>query len=326
MQTIATERLRDGRIMELLLVSAPDALMLDGLTALLGHKGEPWTWHVRECLREATPGMATLFYVARVAERLVGNVTLFRTGTHACIAHVYTVPELRGLGIARRLLNAAIAVFERDNGQLIVLGTEFDSMPWRLYASIGFTGICPEQCYGGMIRFSPGVDWAHAFPGPAGAVVAAEWRHFVDVQLLFGAPGPEQFRSLLLHSIGPRFTEGQFIELKYRQQQGTAGALLVIEGADAAVLGAGMVAPHPLWQGQGARHVLDLYVHPTGQAQAPALLAALLADDTPVECYCDSAAAMKMALLRQHGFHEVGRVASQFRFGDETRDLLVLAR
>ena len=322
-----TTRLKDGREMTLLSVASPAPSDTEQMRDLLGHKGEPWVWQIRQCLDGLTPGLDTFFYIARVDEILVGNVTVFRNGDIACIAHVYTDPNYRRLGIARVLLDAATDAFADTHGRLIVLGTGYDSMPWHLYESCGFRGTCPEQRYGGMARFFTDDSWQTFQNGPVGDIRPAAWRHFMGMQVLFGAPGDIQLRSLLLPSIGPRLVEGQFILLQWRLSQGEAIAAHVIEGPGATVLGCAVLGRHPFWGERARRNVLDLYALPSAYAAVPQLIAAITREhDEPLECWCDIRADALIALLKDSGFRQEAELRSALQFGHASGDVALLIR
>lgn len=327
MKEIGTSKLRDRRVMRLLKVSCPEPERIEELSALLGHKGESWVWHMKECLNGRTPGLDTHFYLGEVEGRFVGNVTLFQNGNLGNISHVFTRAEFRGQRIAKILLQACLDHFEAEYGRVIVLGTGFQTMPWRLYESFGFFGVCPEQSYGGMIRFFADADWNTFLSGLSGTVCQAAWRHFVGMQILFGAPGPTQLRSVLLPSIGPRLVEEQFIRLQWKQSQGEPVEARVIEGNRAGIVGCALVGMHPFWRESCRRKILDLHVAAAGADRASELIeSALDKIKAPVECYCDTASEEKMENLKKCGFKEETRLASYCQFGQTITGLAVMVR
>lgn len=324
---IGSGSLSDGRTVEIKLIATPDAEARELIPALLAHKGEPWLWQIREWLDGRTPGLEMLYYVAMVEGMPAGCVANFRTGEIGNITHVYTVPEMRRLGIARQLLRRAVNDFEQDKGRVLVLGAQFQGMPWRLYGSEGFRGTCPEQGYGGMVRFSSGANWETVFAGPAGEVCPVAWRHFAGSLVLFGAPGSEQLRSVHMESVGPRLVERSFVELMRMMAVGENRGALVLPGPGACVLGFAVIGEHPVWRAAGARRVMDVHLHPSASDGAPALMQEMLRLwPVPMECYCDSGSRDKIALLQQFGFRHESTSLAALRFGEEVRDLLVFVR
>jgi ribosomal protein S18 acetylase RimI-like enzyme len=107
---------------------------------------------------DATPGAGVL--AARVRELLTGGETevllagegpdglallrfrpgLWSAGLECYLAELYVVPALRGRGIGRALLDAAIELARERGADHIDLGTSVDDVAARaLYESAGFT-------------------------------------------------------------------------------------------------------------------------------------------------------------------------------------------
>ncbi len=327
MQPIGSASLSDGRVVEVSLVGTPGGQAREVIPWLLRHKGEPWLWQIGEWLDGRTPGLEMLYYVGVVDGVLAGCVANFRSEQFGNITHVYTVPQLRRLGIARLLLRHAIDDFGRDNGRVLVLGAKFQGTPWRLYASEGFRGTCPEQGYGGMVQFFGDADWENVFAGPAGKVCPIAWRHFAGSLVLFSAPGPEQLRSVHMASVGPRLVEEPFVHVMRRKQSGGEHCALVLPGSGPCVLGLTVIGDHPMWGNSGTRKVLDVYVHHSAWDRAPALMQEMLRLWVePMVCYCDSGSEYKIALLRQFGFQQESISPAALRFRNDVRDLLVFVR
>lgn len=74
--------------------------------------------------------------------RIVGTVSLTRlgeTGAHWLISNVGVLPEYRGRGIARALMEAAIGAVRRKGGRLITLQVRSQNeRAYRLYRRLGF--------------------------------------------------------------------------------------------------------------------------------------------------------------------------------------------
>lgn len=327
MKQVNSGRLRDGRRAEVSRIDTPDLQAGQRLVGFLGHKHEPWMWHIREWAQGNTNGLQALFYLATVDGVTAGCVANLRQGEIGNITHVYTIPEMRRLGVATLLLRQALADFEREAGRVLVLVAPFQDVAWRLYESCGFHGTCPEQAYGGMVKFLDGAEWDSLTTGSAREVCPVGWDHFPGALVLFGRPGPVQLRSVHMDSVGPRLVERSFIDLMRRMQLGSQDCALVVPGEGASVLGFGIVGEHPLWENVGARKLLDIHVHPAHLDAGYALLEQLLSHcPEPVECYCDSGSEDKIALLHRFGFNHEGGSQSALRFGTDTRDLLILAR
>lgn len=327
MNRINTALLTDGRTVEVKLIATPDAEARELIPSLLAHKHEFWLWHIEEWLEGRIMGLDMLYYVGLVEGRAVACVANYRTGDIGNITHVYTAPDMRRLGIARLLLRRAIEDFEEDKGRVLVLVAPFQGAPWRLYESEGFSGTCPEQSYGGMAQFFGGANWANIFTGPSREICPAAWRHFGGSQVLFGAPGSVQLRSVHMESVGPRLVEAPFVELMRKIAGGQEYCALVLPGVGPSVLGLAVVGNHPIWENLGKRKLLDIYVHPSAHDDASTLLEEMLRlQPAPMECYCDSGSKEKIALLQQFGFRHESTSLAALRFGKESRDLSVYVR
>jgi ribosomal protein S18 acetylase RimI-like enzyme len=84
-------------------------------------------------------------YVWREAGRVVGNVSLYRGGVHPelgpgwLIANVAVHPDYRRRGIARKLMNAAMADVRRRRDRWVMLQVEADNEPaLRLYHDLHY--------------------------------------------------------------------------------------------------------------------------------------------------------------------------------------------
>lgn len=279
----------------------------------------PWSWHLKQFREGFIAGMEGKFYLARLDGRFVGNVTIFSNGAFGSLWHVYTVPDSRRLGVARALLDAAIADFEQDSGQVLVLSTKFNGFKWRLYNSVGFAGIGVQDQHDWMVKFFSGADWPDMFNCQSSEIRPLDWRHFVGVQLLFGSPGRQQIRSIHLPCMGRRFVEMELLRFK-RQASGA----WVIQGQGPCVGGFAAVRRHPMWGELGERKVLDLFVHNSGSHMSRPLLETVLANTSgPLECYCDCTAERKIALLKDSGFQE-NRIRSTFNIGGQLLDLVLM--
>jgi GNAT superfamily N-acetyltransferase len=316
-------QLRDKRQADVLKFTAMPEDIMEDMRNWFAHKGPPWMWHLEQWHKGLTTGMDAHFYLAMLDGRLIGNITVFRNGVFGNVAHVFTAPDSRKLGVAKALLEAVIADFEQDGGQVLVLSSKFNGFEWRLYESAGFLGIYHDDKYGWMIRFLQGADWPDLFKCQSPEIHKLDWRHFVGTQILFGSPGPEQIRSIHLPCIGRRFVEEQFLRFKLWQADNADSNAWVIQGHGHCVLGFVAVRQHPMWGEFGRRKVLDLFFHPSGLQMARPLLETVLENTSePLECYCDSTAEQKIALLRDLGFKE-SRIPSAFSCGGQLLDLVL---
>ncbi len=113
-----------------------------------------------------------------VARVTVGG-RLLRVGI---VDTVMTHPEHRRRGLARWALTTAIAGMRRRDLQVSLLYTVADSMPFRLYESLGYVPHAPVRYYGGTPEATaPHIGEVHARPMRPGE--DASVRTFVDACL-----------------------------------------------------------------------------------------------------------------------------------------------
>ena len=111
--------------------------------------------------------------------------------------------------------------------------------------------------------------------------------------------------------------------MKQRQARDADLQAWVVEGQGPRVLGFAAVDRHPIWGAIGRREVLDLFFHPSGSEISRSLLETVLENTSkPLECYCDSTAEQKIALLKGLGFKE-NRIRSASRCGDRLLDMVL---
>jgi GNAT superfamily N-acetyltransferase len=148
------------------------------VNGFLSHKGDLWRWQIDHCMATAEVGLECHFELAGSPDRLIGNVCLSLSGSVGILGHVFVAPEQRGRGVARSLLQRALA--ERE-GCRLYLGCKppLES----LYAQVGFESLCP----GFMRRGGPP-------PRPTGPTrrEALHWRHWPAlVEWGAGRPDPQ---------------------------------------------------------------------------------------------------------------------------------------
>ena len=77
----------------------------------------------------------------REAGRVVAMTKLYSDGVTAQVEDVYTVPEWRNRGCARRLITRAIALAIQAGHELVFIVADDDGWPKYLYSQLGFDPI-----------------------------------------------------------------------------------------------------------------------------------------------------------------------------------------
>jgi GNAT superfamily N-acetyltransferase len=91
--------------------------------------------------REGSVRSARNFSIRDAAGEAVAMTKLYSDGVTAQVEDVYTVPEWRNHGCARRLITRAIALALHDGHELVFIVADDDGWPKHLYARLGFDPI-----------------------------------------------------------------------------------------------------------------------------------------------------------------------------------------
>jgi N-acetylglutamate synthase-like GNAT family acetyltransferase len=91
--------------------------------------------------REGCVRAARNFSIRDEAGEVVAMTKLYSDGVTAQVEDVYTMPEWRNHGCARRLINRAIAVALEDEHELVFIVADDDGWPKHLYSQMGFDPI-----------------------------------------------------------------------------------------------------------------------------------------------------------------------------------------
>jgi GNAT superfamily N-acetyltransferase len=93
----------------------------------------------RAAVRAATP--VTRRFVGTLGGRDGATATLFSDGRVALVEDVATVTPMRGHGLARAAVSAAIDAAVAGGHELIVIGADDDDWPKQLYGRLGFVDL-----------------------------------------------------------------------------------------------------------------------------------------------------------------------------------------
>jgi len=187
-------RLSNGDVLDVLVVTAPEQSLRDEVLHLLGHKGEPWESHLVAALDGTADPLETRWYLGSLAGRPVSNImTVERSGV-GILGHVFTEEPHRRRGICRAVMERQMADFRERGGQLLLLGTGFESVPYRIYESFGFRSLRD-----GFMQYSvrPVEDFETAWFAQAPAhIEPAAWEHWPLAAALASRPDQSGLRSV----------------------------------------------------------------------------------------------------------------------------------
>ncbi len=309
--------------MEVGVITAPDALHAEEMQQFLGHKPGNYKWHIERCVTEVLDALETRFYVGKLDGNVITNIMTVEYEGIGILGHVFTLPQQRRKGAAKGVMAYQMEDFRQRTGSALYLGTGYNSHPYYIYHSFGFESVYPES---GFMKYQVNEDFeeryfapAHAHPKPV------EWHDWPKVTALSGIVGWDALRSLAWNVYGPTNLEGGFLSFKHDlETEDTYADAKLLRSSGGAIVGWATLGRDTRWRPVTA--VLDLFFHPNFADAVPALLSAVAFPASKVQCYVDSGAEKKAAVLETAGFTCEGRFKDQFTSGGQRYDVLVFAR
>ena len=247
-----------------------------------------------------------------------------RIGT---LGEVYTDPEWRRRGFARRTCAALVERFDAGGGRWLFLATDTADAA-RIYRSLGFEPF-PE---GLMRRARPtGLEFEPEWFHPSAVTVRPMHRgDLVRLVALYSAPNPWVSIAWMdgIYSASHVTHNRCNSMIKHTWLATRAGAWLGLTNAEGALVGAAPVEPSGN-ERDPVEGRLDLFVHPAFTTDAGILLGAAL-DAARARGWRWLSAQLtdddveKASLLEEAGFREVARLPTAVRFGGRQRDVRLL--
>ena len=300
-------KLTSGETVQCGMVAAPDAEWADRLEKLLGHKGGIWNWQNTQTLNHEL-GIEVLYHVLHRDGQPFANIMTAELDGVGILGHVWTGPDDRRKGAARRLMAQATEHFRACNGKALYLGTDFDSSAYHIYRRSGFASV--EDCSGCLAWYASRPDLFdadHFADGPT-TIEPIDWPHWpVSAALgLCDSPGVVRFASMQL--LGRITTEGGVLEVLRRQQEGGPDAapcaMVLRQAAGTAVTGISTWDWHPLWPDTC---IVDVFCHQRYWRSAGELLEALsLPDADRYVAYADPTCPDRQDVLMAADFRHTG--------------------
>jgi GNAT superfamily N-acetyltransferase len=320
-EELGRERLKSGETLTIGLVMAPDEHFIESICHLLHHKSTPWYAHIESALAGEIDRLETRFYIGLLGGKPVGNVMTVEQYGIGILGHVFVEPEHRRKGICQAIMTYQMEHFRRRGGQVLLLGTGYESPPYWIYYRFGFRSL-----RGGFMRY--GVEPAEVFerrwfaPSPT-RIVVAEWRHWPLVALLASVPGSDYLRSLAWQVFGIGNLEGPYVDYMYRQKQSGGPKAVILETEHGAVVGCASLTAHAYWPNV---FLLDVFTHANYTHRTTELIQALDLPSSLTVCYTDIDAKEKAAALEANGFVRETKLTGFLRAEDVPRDVWMFAR
>lgn len=319
-ETLTQETLRTGEKLDIMVVEAPDREHAGTVLNLLGHKGELRQWQFQEDFAGHAAGLRSRYYLGFLQGRPVANVSVWETGVTGNLGHVYTLETERRKGICRAVMAAQMDDFRRRGGQLLVLGTGYDSHPYHIYRSFGFQSMIPGS---GAMRYVADNAFFDRFFAP-GTVSwgAVEWRDLGTACALMACPRGDWLRSMRARKFGPGCYEAAFVDDVRAARQGER-QVHVARCETGSATGYAVLGPDPAWNGH--TWLLDVFAHPDFLACVDELLATLAWPPVPVHTYLEAGSPL-VEQFHVAGFRESGRLAGSLRRDNRPVDVVVMTR
>jgi len=318
-------RLSTGEVFEIGVVEAPEAEWAERIVPFLLHKGGDWNFHIRTALAQPLGRLETRFYVGHRDGQPITQVMIVGARGAGILGHVFTDPRWRQRGAYRQLMTAQMEDSRRLGYRILTLSTGFESHPYRIYQSFGFTSIGPGR---GDMRWlaAPGDDVRYLAPGQA-VVRDLDWSDWGGYSLATLQPvGRDDAlpRSPALGVRGQESVEGPFITFCRHHARASAGQSRILESASGAVVGWCHVVPGPAVLGDA--WLLDWNALPGFDAYRQALLAGLSWPDAPVAFCTTLADAACAEALATDGFRKAGVLPRFVKGVEAPGDLAVWVR
>jgi ribosomal protein S18 acetylase RimI-like enzyme len=124
-------------------VDEPDIrpLWAEGIRGQPHGRDETLVQQILEHRRLALEAMPTRLFAAELGGRLVAHAELYSENGIGQVENVVTLPDYRGLGLARALVLHGVAASKADGNELTFLVADADDWPQKLYERLGFETI-----------------------------------------------------------------------------------------------------------------------------------------------------------------------------------------
>ena len=215
-----------------------------------------------------------------------------------------------------------MADFRARGGGLLLLGTGYQSPPFRIYESFGFRGILGES---GCMRYASEENFEEKYYAPGDlSVREVRWEDWPAADLLTSQPGADVLRSVAFHLFGESSFEEGFLHLKKGLDEDERRRAWVANTTSGALVGLGLLTPDVRFR--GSVHLLDLILHKNSWGQAGTILDAVAWPDAKVQCYTDLGCPAKVEALKAAGFTQEALLARQLAWAGGLLDVAVFAR
>ena len=318
----AEETLKSGEVMEVGCVQTPDARWGERVERSLGHKPPIWLYHIHKAVSGETDDLEHYFYIGHLQGDIITGVMTVEYRRVGILGHVYTDPRHRRKGAYSLLMRQQMDDFRARGGGLLLLGTGYQSPPFRIYEGFGFRGIVGES---GYMRYATEEDFEEKYYAPGEvAVRPTRWEDWPGVNCLTSQAGEDLLRTVAFEGVGQFSSEEKFLLVmqgRERDRRRQAWSALSKSGA---LVGLALLTPDARFL--NGTYLLDLILHANFWRRAEELLAAIDWPKAKVQCYTDLGCKEKVRALRQAGFKREALFKGQLASGSRLLDVAVFSR
>lgn len=321
-RTFGREALKTGEVMEAGCVEPPAEQWGERVEKSLIHKPDIWLDHIKKAVRGETDDLQNYFYVGHLQGDIITGVMTVEHNRVGILGHVYTHPEHRRKGAYSRLMKHQMDDFRSRAGGVLLLGTGYQTPPFKIYERFGFEGIVGES---GCMRYATEEDFEEKYYAPGDVSVReVRWQDWPAANLLTCQPGADVLRSVAFGLVGRASFEEGFLHLKQGVEEDERRRAWSAESASDSLVGITMLTPDARFA--GGVYLLDLIVHENFWEQAGTILDRLEWPEAKVQCYTDLGCEAKVEALRAAGFTQEALLAKQLAWESRLLDVAIFTR
>jgi len=321
-----TETLKSGEVMQVGCVEPPDEEWAERIERSLAHKPDIWLDHIKKAVRGRTGDLQNYFYVGHLDGDIITGVMTVEHNRVGLLGHVFTRPDQRRKGACTRLMKHQMEDFRSRGGGLLLLGTEYETPPFKIYESLGFRGIIGQS---GYMRYATEEDFEESYYAPGDVSVRpVRWEDWPGSNCLTSQPGRDVLRTVAFGGphggVGCFSFEEAFLHVIQGLERDSRRRAWSAVSDSGALVGIVMLTPDARFG--GGVYLLDLVVQENFWDQAGKILDGVEWPEAKVQCYTDLGCEGKVSALEAAGFTQEALLAKQLAWEGEMLDVAVFSR
>jgi len=291
--------LRTGEMLDAYSVRAPDDHYERDIRSFLPRYAPMWLWHLHLSLRGQLDELESRFYLGLLKDRIVSNVSTWKSGPIGIVGHLFTDADQRGKGACTELMKTAMDDFLSRGGKTLIGGFKLASC--HIARRLGFKSVV-DNCE--VMRYDSAPDFVKTyFQAQKTRCRDALWKDWPGISLLYTTRDGWNLRSIKHAISGPFDYEDYFLKDMRKRLKGLCKSKVLVTERDYIVGHATLNLSEPL----GRKHwLLDMFVHPASLSQLDTMLDALDWPEDNVRCYVETGLDEKRNALQARGFREKG--------------------